>query len=235
MNIDKDIIMRPDHNNAPVGCVLVLPGRGLSAGLMERFMLHTGLWRSLKVILEPRNLEWYPQPNGPEDQAGALWGQNKARQCLEDEVKRIERGWGITKKDICIVGFSAGSVMAIQMLAYSDQPYAGILSLAGAILKPADLPKGKFDTPVMLQHNMDDDCFKWEERYLPMKKALIEKGYNVQTKEGFDGGHNLTGEEVDLTRSFVAKRFGYFDDFEVIEEPETVPVEVVDETTSSVS
>jgi len=217
MRIDKDIIMRPDHQGEVSGCVLVLPGRGISGGLMERFMLHTGLGRSLKIILEPAYLEWYPAPNGPEDQEAALWGQDVARNCLEEEVERIKRAWGFGKKDICIVGFSAGSVMAIQMLAHSNEPYAGILSLSGAILNPASLPKAKFNTPVLLQHNADDDCFKWEERYLPMKKALIGNGYNVQTKEGW-GGHTLTGEECELTRDFVSKQFGYFEDYEVPEE-----------------
>lgn len=221
--IDKHIITPPsNYHGEPIGCVLVLPGRGIPGTLMEKFMFHTGLWRSLQVVLEPHNLEWYPAPNGPEDQEAAIWGLSHARKILEYEIERIEKGWGFKKKDMIILGFSAGAVMAIQMLAHSDKPYAGILSLAGAILDPADLPKAKYKTPVLLQHNMDDDCFKWDERYLPMLKSLTKKGYNVTTNERPEGGHTLTGYDVDLTREFVSKQFGYWEDYEVIEE-ETKP------------
>lgn len=222
--IDKDIIMRADDfipgTNFPIeqkGCVLVLPGRGVSGNLMERFMLHVGLWRSFKFILEPRNLEWYPAPNGPEDQVAAAGGLEKARGVLENEIKRIERAFGFKKKEMVIIGFSAGSVMAIQMLAHSDEPYAGVLSLAGAILEPEKLPKSKHNTPICIQHNKDDDCFKWDERYLPMKQALTEKGYNAKFCEGEEGGHNITGEECDLTRAFVSGIFDYRSDYDIFE------------------
>jgi len=210
--------MRHDTAGDPVGCVIVLPGRGISAGMMERFMLHTGLWRSMKVILEPRNLEWYPAPNGPDDQEASLWGQKVAIKTLDNEVKRLERGWGFKKKDILWVGFSAGAVMSIMMAAHSDEPYAGALSLSGAILDPKSLPVAKNQTPILVQHNKDDDCFKWDERYLPMKEALKAKGYNATFKEGYEGGHNLTGEECDLTRNFVSKIFGYYSDYEIVED-----------------
>lgn len=205
--ISKEIVIRASGECK--GCVLVLPGRGLTSGLMERFMHYVGLWKLHKVILEPDNLEWYPVPNGINDQEDAIAGLTPAKECLEKEIGRINKAWGFESKDIAIVGFSAGSVMALHLLAHSNKPYAGILSLAGAILEPEKLPKAKFNTPVLLQHNEDDMCFEWEERYLPMKKALTEKGYNLTVKEGCGSGHNLTGEEVDLSREFLIKIFNY--------------------------
>lgn len=200
----------------PTGCVLALPGRGIPGDLMEKFMFHTGLWKSLHVILEPKNLEWYPKPNGADDQREALDGLARAIDVIESYVKKIERAWGIPKDKVGIVGFSAGAVMGIQCLAYSDKPYAGILSLAGAILDPLGLPKARHNTPVLLQHNMDDDCFKWEERYLPMKEIMVKQKYNVSFHEAEEGGHTMTHSEVYLCRQFMAERFGYLKDFEEI-------------------
>lgn len=204
----------------PVGCILCLPGRGIPGSLMEKFLHHTALWRSLQVILEPEYYQWYPAPNGPDDQTAAVQGQEEAREVIEKAVARIGRGWGVKKDKIVLMGFSAGGVMSIYTAAHSDTPYAGVLSLAGAILEPATFPKSKHKTPIMLQHNMDDDCFKWHERYLPMKNRLIDGGYNVNFEEAFEGGHNLTHAEVKLTRKFVSEIFGYSKDFERYDDEE---------------
>jgi len=107
-----------------------------------------------------------------------------------------------------LVGFSAGAVMSIWLGAHSNKPFAGVISLAGAILEPTQLPKAKHKTPFLIQHNRDDDCFKWGERYLPMKRALLRQGYNVNFKEGH-GGHTLTFDEVSMTRRFCRNIFQY--------------------------
>lgn len=216
--IDKWIIQGRTDN--PVGCILALPGRGIPGSFMERFMYFTGLWRSLQVILEPENYEWYPQPNGPEDQKDAIAGLAASRDLLNRQIERIQRAWGFKKEQIGLVGFSAGAVMSIQLAAYSDDPYAGVLSLAGAILDPSALRPAHHKTPIILQHNQDDDCFKWDERYLPMKNAMIKQGYNVDFEESFEGGHNITQSEVMLTRKFFSKIFGYWQDFEEVEAKE---------------
>ncbi len=213
--IDKWIIQGKTDN--PVGCILALPGRGIPGSVMERFMYYTGLWRSLQVILEPEGYQWYPAPNGPEDQTEAIGGLAASRDLLERQIERIQKAWGFKKEQIGLTGFSAGGVMAIQMLAYSDAPYAGVFSMGGAILDPKALPKAKHKTPVLLQHNRDDDCFKWDERYVPMKEAMLAQGYNMEFSEGWEGGHNITQEEVHLARKFFSKLFGYWQDFEEIE------------------
>lgn len=209
--IEKWIIHEPKKIE-PMGCVLALPGRGIPGQMMENFLGHSALNRSLQVVLEPENFQWYPAPNGANDQARAIGGLATAVNVIEAAVKKIEKGWGIKKDKIGIVGFSAGAVMAIQLLAHSSKPYAGILGLQGAILDPESLPKAKHKTPVMIQHNMDDECFSWGERYLPMKHALIRQDYNTKFVEGWAGGHNLSHEEVVLTRNFFGRIFGYLDE-----------------------
>ncbi len=218
--INKWIINEPVSRDKPVGCVIALPGRGIPGTLMEKFMEHTGLWRTLVVVLEPHDKEWYPAPNGPKDQAAAVAGLPFARAVIEDKIEAVQRIWGLKRNEIGVLGFSAGGVMVNYLLSTTKNNLAGGVCLAGAILDPHEWPKAPTDTPLLVQHNRDDMCFEWGERFLPMKEALVDGGYNVDFVERWDGGHNLSYHDVRITRDFFAKKFGYYDDFEVIEEEE---------------
>jgi predicted esterase len=205
--IKKWIIVEPTGN--PKGCLLALPGRNIPADAMEGFCHHTGLNKSLLICLEPENYQWYIAPNGPHNQTGAVNGLKDAVQQVELAVQKIERDWSMPRGKIGILGFSAGSVLAIQLAAVSRQPFAGIVSLAGAILEPDKLPPAPNKTPILLQHNQDDDCFKWDERYLPMKKVLIDRGYNVFVCERDEGGHSVCMADANLIEKFLGPYLGY--------------------------
>jgi len=212
--INKWIIVEPNpiakiFSKKPQSCLLVLPGRGIPGDAMEHFARHVELWKTLIVVLEPQHFEWYPAPNGPDDQEEAVAGQRENLKELQEYLARIERLWEIPREKTAIIGFSAGAVMAIQLCAYSNTRFAGAVCLAGAILEPNELPPAPNDTPILLQHNEDDDCFKWDERYLPMKEALGNKGYNVFHHERDFGGHNISLKEARLTQYFLASKLGY--------------------------
>lgn len=212
--INKWIIVEPEpiakvFSKKPQSCLLVLPGRGIPGDAMEHFARHVGLWKTLTVVLEPQHFEWYPAPNGPDDQDDAVKGQIESLIELKQYLSKIQKLWEIPNEQTAIVGFSAGAVMALQLCAHSDTSFAGVVSLAGAILNPDTFLEAPNNTPILLQHNEDDDCFKWGERYLPMKQTLHDKGYNVQVHERDWGGHNLTLREARLTQQFLASKMGY--------------------------
>jgi predicted esterase len=167
------------------------------------------LYHTLRVCLEPDSYEWYPAPNGVNDQTSALRGMKYAVKDLNGAIKKIQHMWNLPRKKIALAGYSAGGVMALQMCSRSYHPFAGIASVSGAILDPASLKPAKHDTPILIRHNIDDDCFKWEERYLPMKEALQEKNYNVSLVEGQEGGHGLSRYDAELAGNFLAPLLGY--------------------------
>jgi predicted esterase len=86
--------------------------------------------------------------------------------------------------------------MAIQAAAWSNRPYGAVVAHAGAILEPLALPQAKHKTPFLVMHNENDDCFSWDERYLPMKLALVDKKYPVEFIENEVGGHSVTNDEL---------------------------------------
>lgn len=191
------------------GCLVALPGRAISAELMEKFCKFTELDDSMMVILEPRYYEWYPAPNGPEDQEKAVNGISAAVTEINKRIAKIQRSFHLKRQQICLIGYSAGAVMALQVLSTSKQPFGAVVSFAGAILEPAKLPQAMTQTPVLLRHAINDDCFKWEERYLPMKNALLEKGYNLYTSERQYGGHGMSIDDAEIIGRFAKQYLGY--------------------------
>jgi phospholipase/carboxylesterase len=211
--IKKWHVIEPLHKRR--GCVIALPGRGMSAELMEKFCYHTGLLDSLQVILEPHRFQWYPAPNGAQNQDEAVAGLKDAVLEINKRISKVQRAFHLRRNQIAIIGFSAGSVMALQVMAASQQPLAAIASFAGAILQPEEMPEAPHQTPILLRHAIDDDCFSWDERYLPMRDALKKKNYNLYTSEKFYGGHGISVEDARVIGKFVAPYLGYEEPYDV--------------------
>lgn len=189
----KVYIREPEE--AATSLAVLLPGRGQPAvDLLARYDA-APLPRTLLIAAQPFE-EWYPAPKGSDDQEEAVEGLRLSVPELDEFISELQEEFGLDRSRIALVGFSAGGVMAIQTAAYSNEPFGAVVVHAGAILEPDELPPAKNDTPFLLIHSQDDDCFFWEERYLPMKEALIDQGFNLFTSEGKTGGHRIGHEDV---------------------------------------
>jgi predicted esterase len=61
--------------------------------------------------------------------------------------------------------------------------------------------------PIILNHGQDDYCFEWEERYLPMKRALSKKGYDLWLVERPEGNHTILNSDVACLQEFLEEKF----------------------------
>lgn len=186
--------------------VLLLPGRGqMPRDILSVYHAHSSL-KSTFIAIKPEN-EWYPLPRGANDQTEAVFGLSMLLPSFDRLIKKIEDKFDLKRKKIGLVGFSAGAVIAIQTAIYSDEPFAAVVSHAGAILEPDSLPVAEHKTPFLLTHSKDDNCFSWDERYLPMRAALEKQGYNVECKEHESNGHSVTAEDIEIASIFLANQF----------------------------
>ena len=204
VKLDPNWIVCNTENN-PTTCLLCLPGRASHAKeLVYIYKKYLGIDHDLIVGVTPIQRCWYPMPNGINDQIDAVAGINHARIIVETVVRYIEDQFSVPRENMILIGHSAGAVMAIETAAHSQRPFAGVISHNGAILEPDLLPKCQNkSTNYLLTHNRDDLIFEWEERYVPMKKALQEKGYTVFSLEEDDGGHNVSDKQFTLSRYFI--------------------------------
>lgn len=208
-------IYPPVSGKTPKTCIIALSGRGNSNDMMQRTCQEMALDDTLVVCLRGSNYQWYPQPISSTDQDKAVAGLPAAREAIDAAIKRVEAGWKIKRDKIAIVGYSAGGVMALEVAGHSKQRFAAVVSFCGAILQPSEFPACDHpDMPVLLIHNQDDTCFDWKERYLPMRKALLQKKYNLYALEQPIGGHMYFMSEVIVAAGLLAKELGYGDDWQ---------------------
>lgn len=195
-------------NENPEYCILCLPGRGQEGSLFARYYRRiTQYSNTLFVGPTPVGLQWYPMPFSSIDQDEAVAGLPKARQAVEAVLKAVVDRFHVPRSKTIITGFSAGGVMAIETATYSDEPFAAVICHNGAILETKDLPLCKHkEMPILLIHNKDDECFSWEERFVPMKTALLNNGYLTYTIENDHGGHYFCFEDIEEIVAFMEEK-----------------------------
>lgn len=156
------------------------------------------------VAIQPMDGEWYPIPNGAKDQKSAVIGIRNNLPDLHKTVKKIISDLGISKDKTSLVGFSAGGVMALELNAHNREPFHSIVIHAGAILRTNKFPESKNRTPILLIHNRDDDCFEWEERFIPMCQCLRNKRYNFSIATGYEGKHEISVADIEVATQFLS-------------------------------
>lgn len=196
-------------------CILCLPGRGGDGDTIADFYAHSsGLNKCVFVGITPEGFCWYPLPRNPEDQAAAVAGIPRAREAIEEAITIIGGKYGIPRSKTAMVGFSAGGVMAIETAANANEPFAAVVAHAGAILDPKSLPKNRHPTPIVLIHCQDDDCFAWDERFLPMREALVTQGYDTHSLEHRLGGHRITEFDIRQAGIFLGAWLGIGNEYQ---------------------
>lgn len=200
--IVKKIINIPE-NSVAEKCVIGFPGRNVRAGLMEEFFEYTQVNNVLSIFIEPKDLEWYRQPKGAHDEAEAVEDLPKTQKVINDLLKFIHSNYKIKSENIFLFGFSAGAVIILNYLGNTNKNFAGAACFGGAILDHKNYKKCKTKTPIVIQHNLDDECFSYEERLIPMKNALIKGNYNVEFEIRKEGNHSLCLDDVKLLRSSI--------------------------------
>lgn len=198
----------------PEYCILCLPGRGQDGRMLPRHYYRVTQFRNTVFVgPTPQGMCWYPMPVSAIDQAAAVGGLPKARKAVEAVLGAINNRFNIPRNRTIITGFSAGGVMALEIAAYSPEPFAAVVCHNGAILEPSLFPNCQHpDMPCVLLHNEDDACFAWDERYLPMKNTLLDKGYLTYTITSDHGGHAMTIDDIEDIASFIQEKLaGRFD------------------------
>ena len=201
-----------DPEQRPESCILCLPGRGQHGTDLSQIWGRACLNKTLIYSVTPKKYCWYPMPINANDQREAVSGLAAARNEIENVLSRITNNYGIPRERIAVCGFSAGGVMANYVGIHSQSPLAGVACFAGAIFEPKKVPSCKFsEVPYLLTHAYDDNNFDWEERYVPMKKALVRNGYQLHAAESNWGGHMVNVSDVLLAAYIFSERLGYTD------------------------
>jgi predicted esterase len=199
-----------EHKTTPLkGGIVLLPGRhNFGYNLLRSYSRNLNCSEiGLFSITPPLSQGWYPPPNGPNDQVQAVMGLDRSAKLIEKIIQTIQEQHSLPREKIVVAGFSMGAVAGVHWAIHTNDPVAALVCHSGAILEPWKVPQARHSMPIILNHGQDDYCFEWEERYLPMKRALSKKGYDLWLVERPEGNHTILNSDVACLQEFLEEKF----------------------------
>jgi phospholipase/carboxylesterase len=116
---------------------------------------------------------------------------------LEAEMARF----GVTKAQTALVGFSQGTMMALQVGLASKEPYAGILGFSGALVGN---PEVASKPPVLLVHGDQDDVVPLAASQMA-QQFLKAAGLDARLHVSPRAAHTITMDGLQLGGAFLAR------------------------------
>ncbi|WP_320152854.1 dienelactone hydrolase family protein [uncultured Tolumonas sp.] len=107
---------------------------------------------------------------------------------------------------VVFVGFSQGTIMALDALVSARFPLAGVVAYSGRLASPEPFIKSEKATPVILIHGKNDPVIPYTESEAAANK-LIELGFEVQTHYESGAVHTITNAGVALALTFIKRCF----------------------------
>lgn len=120
-----------------------------------------------------------------------------AREKLSGLIKEMN-DFGIPSKDIFLMGFSQGGLMALDQFTSQKHLFAGIVALSPRVRIRDDWEKfqieGKFNTPVFMAHGYYDEQIPYQETF-EASNALKENGFDIKFN-AYEMGHEIDTDEI---------------------------------------
>ena len=106
---------------------------------------------------------------------------------------------------VIFLGFSQGSIMALDALVTARLPLAGVVAFSGRLSSPQPYAITS-DTPVLLVHGQADPVIPWQESESAAAK-LTEAGISVTTFFEPDLPHTISMAGIDKATAFISQCF----------------------------
>jgi len=207
--------LQPRSGAAPEKIILLLHGFGSSG--TDMISLAPGWQEALETTL-------FLAPNAPQRcammGAGYQWwglsgfapsalaaGAASAAPAIDAFIDRKLDQYGLTEADLALVGFSQGTMMALQVGLRRPRPVAAIVGYAGMLTGTADLARhDRPAPPVLLVHGTDDPVVPIAA--LHMSEGQLKRlGVDVTTHIAHGVAHSVDPVGLRLGRDFVADAF----------------------------
>jgi len=157
----------------------------------------------------PMGYQWFPIPwiDGS-GEAEAFAGLLTAARDLDAFLDGVLAEEGVTPDRLALVGFSQGTMMALQVAPRRAAPVAGIVGFSGRLIAPERLAaEVRCRPPVLLLHGDADevvppDCMP------EAAEALRAAGFEVATRTMRGMGHGIDPEGLSAALGFLQARLG---------------------------
>lgn len=131
----------------------------------------------------------------------------EARAAFDAQLRAIFEQHDVVpgKDQVILLGFSQGSIMALDVLVTARFPLAGVVAFSGRLASPKPYQLAA-DASALLIHGMADQVIPWAESEAAAA-ALTEAGAEVETL--FEPGvvHTISADGISQAMGYIAERF----------------------------
>ncbi len=128
-------------------------------------------------------------------------GAREAAPILEAFLEAEMARFGVAKAQTALVGFSQGTMMALQVGLASKEPYAGIVGFSGALVGNPDIAS---KPPVLLIHGDQDDVVPLAASQMA-QQFLSAAGLDARLHVSPRAAHTIAMDGLQLGGAFLAR------------------------------
>lgn len=144
--------------------------------------------------MAPVGYQWFQFRDVSEE--NLLDGLNKAMPHLNEFIDHQLKRFDLTEKDLAVIGFSQGSMIALHTFPRRSKPIALIAALSGTLVAPHLLDKEIQSKPsVLLMHGEQDEVVPTKFARLS-SQALKNLDFDIKTHTYPNLAHGINQEEI---------------------------------------
>ena len=158
-----------------------------------------------RCAINPSGYQWFDLSNDDPEYIleQSIKGENK----IDEFLSEIKKEFNLNNKEICLSGFSQGSMMSINLGLTSDQEYNCIVGFSGKIINQENLrSRKKVSTSTLLIHG-DSDQVVPPNCLLEAKDFFMRNNIDVETHLIKDCDHHIPIEASSIALRYILKKF----------------------------
>jgi len=153
--------------------------------------------------INPNGFQWFGLEN--DDPKYILEESIKAEKKINFFINEIKSEYNLNNSDICISGFSQGTMMSINLGLTAKENFNCIVGFSGKLINKENISKRiKSKTKMLLIHG-DQDVVVPPNHLLEAKDFLIRHKVNIETKMIKNCGHNIPIEASSIALNYIKK------------------------------
>ena len=154
--------------------------------------------------INPSGFQWFDLTKDDPDYI--LEQSIKAEKKIQKFINEIKQEFNLTNNKICLLGFSQGCMLSLNVGLISEEKFSCIVGFSGKIIDQNNL-KGRVKnfSDVLLIHG-DSDQVVPSTYLLEAKDFLIRNGINVQTLLIKNCDHNIPMEASSTALNYILKK-----------------------------
>ena len=158
-----------------------------------------------KCSINPTGYQWFDLTR--DDSEYILEQSKKAEIKLKQFVEDVKDKYSLKNSEICLSGFSQGSMMSINLGLTNKENYNCVVGFSGKIINQEDLVKRKTSSTKMLLLHGDKDEVVLPTFLLEAKDFLIRNNIEIEAKMIKDCEHHIPVEASSIALNYIKNNF----------------------------